>query len=1089
MDWMLPILGDFAAEVTRKAQALVGGEPEEQLRAPLEGLLSSGGQCLGLIVVPVGEAHLADRIGTPDYAIVVDGLLCGYAELKAPGKGARPERFTGHDRQQWERFKALPNLLYLDGNEWALYRQGERVGSLVTLTGDVRRDGPRAGDAANGDSLGLLFQDFLRWEPLVPRSPRQLAELVAPLCRLLRDEVTEALKAPDGALARLASEWREYLFPGADDRQFADAYAQTVTYALLLARTTGAPALDIHQAVVGLRAQHTLLSRALEVLTDDLAQAEVPVSLALLQRVIDRVEPAALEEQAGVQPWLYFYENFLEVYDPDLRRDAGVYYTPVQVVRAQVRLIDQILTGSLGKSLGFADESVATLDPAVGTGTYVLGVIEHALSRVAAAEGEGAIPTRASHLAENLHGFEIMVGPYAVAELRITQELEARGATLPSDGPHVYLTDTLESPTATPRVAPLFYEPIAREHGRALRVKESVPVLVCLGNPPYDRHAANHDLTGASAGGWVRHGGAGESPILDAFTDPVREAGGGIHLKNLYNLYVYFWRWGLWKVFEHPTAPGPGVVSFITAASYLEGPAFAGMREHMRRLCDEIWIVDLGGEGRGTRRSENVFAIQTPVAIAVAVRYGAPRPQEPASVHYARIEGTREEKLQVLDAIHAFADFEWHDCPEGWSDHFRPRGTGPYFDWPLLSDVFPWQVSGAQIKRSWPIAPDQATLERRWTGLLASEDRATAFHETRDRKVGGSYGPLPGGAPGRAAPIARLAREEPPPPLARYAYRSFDRQYVIRDSRVGDYMRLVLWSVQGPAQMYLTTLLTHPLGTGPALTVCAEVPDLHHFRGSFGGKDCMPLWRDKAGSTANLVPGLVERLEETYENAVSPEDLLCYCYGVLASTAYTERFQDELETPGPRVPLTVDWSLFVRARDLGRRLIWLQTYAERLCPPGEIPGRVPSGIARCTRPVSNHPDQYPDEFSFDAETQVLNVGQGSFAPVSSAVWEYQVSGLAVVDSWLGYRMRRRRGRRSSSLDDIHPERWTAPFTTELLQLLWILEATIGLQMSQADLLEEIIAAPLFAGDELPGPSEESRLAPGAIAEGQLPGIG
>ena len=125
---------------------------------------------------------------------------------------------------------------------------------------------------------------------------------------------------------------------------------------------------------------------------------------------------------------------------------------------------------------------------------------------------------------------------------------------------------------------------------------------------------------------WVRWGRdrlkTAERTILRDFLDPATDAGHGVHVKNLYNLYVYFWRWALWKVFEQDAVEGPGIVSFISASSYLDGDAFSGMREHIRRQCDEVWILDLGGEGRGTRQDSNVFAIQTPVAIAVAFRAG-----------------------------------------------------------------------------------------------------------------------------------------------------------------------------------------------------------------------------------------------------------------------------------------------------------------------------------------------------------------------------------------------------------------------------------------------------------------------------------
>jgi predicted helicase len=426
-------------------------------------------------------------------------------------------------------------------------------------------------------------------------------------------------------LVGLARDWRQLLFPDADDVQFADAYAQVVTFALLLARSEGADPLTLQTAGVALAAEHSLLSRALQVLTDPKARAEISASVRLLVRVIAEVPQDALTAEDGKQdPWLFFYEDFLAAYDPRLRKDAGVYYTPREVVQAQVRLIDDLLRSWLAKDLGFADESVITLDPAAGTGTYLLGAIDCALGKVESQQGRGAVPGKATGLAERIYGFEIMVGPFAVTELRVSRALQNRGAVLPAAGTHVYLTDTLESPHAMPPQVPMFLKPIAEQQEKALEVKARVPVIVCLGNPPYDRHEAADPTNRARTGHWVRWGedGKGTGAILKDFLAPAFEGGHGGHVKNLYNLYVYFWRWGLWKVFESRTAVGPGVVSYVSASSYLDGDAFCGMREHMRRVCDEVWVLDLGGEGRGARRSENVFAIQTPVAIAVAFRCG-----------------------------------------------------------------------------------------------------------------------------------------------------------------------------------------------------------------------------------------------------------------------------------------------------------------------------------------------------------------------------------------------------------------------------------------------------------------------------------
>ena len=607
------------------------------------------------------------------------------------------------------------------------------------------------------------------WQPLIPTDRRGridlqgFAAMLAPLCRMLRDDVIDALQRPDSPLVQLARDWRQLLFPNASDDQFADAYAQTVTFALLLGRSEHtADTLTLHSAEAALAHQHNLLARALQVLTDPGARADIDASLDLLLRVIAAV-PAAALTAPGDDPWLYFYEDFLAAYDPKLRKDAGVYYTPVEVVRAQVRLIDDLLVHRLGKPRGFADAGVVTLDPAVGTGTYLLGVIEHALGRVEAEQGAGAVAGQATALAENLYGFELMVGPYSVAELRVSRALRERGAQLPADGTHVYLTDALESPHVEAPQLPLFLRPIAEQHARALQVKSAVPVIVCLGNPPYDRHEAATGGNKARTGGWVRWGDDdGEPAILDDFLAPVVAAGRGGQLKNLYNLYVYFWRWALWKVFEHQTAHGPGVISFISASSYLDGDAFGGMREHLRRQCDDVWILDLGGEGRGARRSDNVFAIQTPVAIAVAARSKAAKPDTPAAVHYARIDGTRDEKLAELDAIVGFSAVAWQDCPVDWQAPFRPAGQGVYFSWPLLTDLMPWQHSGAQLKRTWPIALDAETLERRWRGLLKASNRSEAFRETRDRTI---YSKCPTlfAEDSTGVPIAELSADTPNP--------------------------------------------------------------------------------------------------------------------------------------------------------------------------------------------------------------------------------------------------------------------------------------------------------------------------------------
>ncbi len=652
---------------------------------------------------------------------------------------------------------------------------------------------------------------------------------------------------------------------------------------------------------------------------------------------------------------------------------------------------------------------------------------------------------------------------------------------MPEEGLRVYLTDTLESPNAQPAVLPLFMQPIAEQHALAQKVKNDVPVIVCIGNPPYRRTdratAANH----AETGGWVRWGDEGDdtSPILDDFSKPAVAAGHGVQLHNLYNLYVYFWRWALWKVFECRGSSGPGAVSFISASSYLDGDAFAGMREHMRRLCDEVWVLDLGGEAQGVRSEENVFDIQTPVAIALAIRVGAERRTRPARVHYARIAGARAEKLTALAAVDDLSSLSWEDCPSAWQAPFRPSGSGPYAQWPLLTDLMPWHQCGMKAGRTWVVAADRDTLRRRWEALLAAPtaSRPVLFKDSPSGRRASQAAKLPGRHRARLTPITELQAGEPAPPTEPVAYRFLDRQYVLHDARLIDRPSPGLWRVRGPEQVYLTTLPKSNIGPGPALVASAEVPDLHHFRGSFGGKGVFPLYRTARGDEANLAPGLTEALAARYGRAVSAADVLAYIYGVAAHPGFTEVLGSELATRQLRIPLTSQGELFEKARAVGARLLWLHTFGERFAATRRVAGSVPRGRAQCVVPIPGEPSRYPTTHRYDEETQTLHVGEGAVRPVGPRVYGYAVSGMPVVASWLAYRERDGAGKTSSELDGLRPERWTPEFTTELLQLLWIIEHTLAESPRQAALLREIVSGPLISAADLPKPDEAWRRGP------------
>ena len=355
-------IATFGSKAKEKlANPAVTGQPEDQLRAPFEHLLAEFAELANFskgAVVAIGESSVRDLKTRPDYSVTVQNALVGFVELKAPGKGADPRKFKDpHDKEQWEKLRSLFNLVYTDGNSFSLWQNGQLAGPILTLIGDIESSGNKL-KAPPG--LLALFENFLVWEPVPPRSAKDLAHTTARLCRLLRDEVTEQLALGSEALTGLAMDWRKLLFPDATDARFADGYAQAVTFGMLMARAKKITlASGLHQVAEELSKSSTLIGAALRLLTDNVeTQETLKTALGSLTRVLDAVDWAKISK-GKPEAWLYFYEDFLEVYDNDLRKQTGSYYTPPEVVGAMVALVDEALrTPRFGLHAGLAAPSV-----------------------------------------------------------------------------------------------------------------------------------------------------------------------------------------------------------------------------------------------------------------------------------------------------------------------------------------------------------------------------------------------------------------------------------------------------------------------------------------------------------------------------------------------------------------------------------------------------------------------------------------------------------------------------------------------------------------------------------------------------------
>lgn len=964
----------------------------------------------------------------------------------------------------------------------------------------------------------------------VINTSKELAVRLADLARAIRDRILTvvALETEKGPVTKLMKALRKALIHDLSADDFADMYAQTIAYGLLSARVANptnntADAVATHIPVtnpflkelmetflrLGGRSRRDAGGKGIDF--DELGVGEVVELLdaANMEAVVRDFGDRNREED----PVIHFYELFLKEYDAKKRVQRGVFYTPQPVVSYIVRSVHEILQTKFGLEDGLAstaswgdmaaqhpsmnipdgvdsgDPFVVILDPAVGTATFLVEVID-VIHRTLKERWKQQNLDRdqqdhawnkyvPKHLLPRLYGFELMMAPYAIAHMKIGLKLFETGYRFGSDErARIYLTNTLEPATDSKKQLEFteWIPALAHEALAVNRVKQGKKFTVIVGNPPYLREKERGPGERPDRiGGWVRFGdGAKGHALFDDFLKPLAERNLGVHAKLAYELSVMFWRMALWVVFEQ--SGGPGIIGMISPRAYISGPGHTGFRQWIRNTASYLWVTDLGGDNRGARKSENVFQIETGVAIALCVKVPL---QESlvCKVDYLELTGTAEEKLEALKPTSALGLVGWRDCPDD-ADVFLPRSLGEYHSWPKLTDLFPWQHSGSQFKRLWPIAESPDLLERRWEHLLRMprEKRAKAFIETRDRLAASS---APGDTSKQFTGIVDLKSNAAIPRLLRYCYRTLDRQWCLADERLADFIRPSLVRTLGPRQLFAATLMSKPLGSGPAISVTNCLPDMDIFCNR-GAKDIIPLWRNSAGDQPNVTEGVLSTLATRLGTEVKTEDLFCYCIAILAGPTYTSTFAAELARPGIRIPLTEDISVFLRGVRLGAKIVWLQTFGEYWIGNAANRPNAITGLARLTTPIPDSEDQYPREFSYEEASQTLIVGGGSITRVPSIVFQYSVSGFKVVQSWLRYRMAERggRARRESSrstLDEIRPRRWT--FTDELLQLLWVVEGCVALWPELALLLEGAAAGEQIEARSLPKPTTMEQKGP------------
>ncbi len=883
-------------------------------------------------------------VGRPDIALKRQGQPArAFVELKAQSKRANPALWRdAHDRRQYERLKELAHWSTSNFGDFCLLNRGDLLGSAQIVpeaaldpnTSDARADALIQGH--NSAPFLELLATLCRADAPTARNAEELAELLAHSARLVRGIVQERLNElraapnPQDALVLVRETFRNVLYAHPEaggysstdfDALFSSAFAQTLAFGLLLVReATDAPVDE--NAWQYMPDEHPLMRAALRVLSEPEIAQVMGIGFEVMRDTVNSFAPEILALQPnGRDPILYFYENFLETFDPAARERYGVYYTPIEVVRYMVGALDRALRDNLGTQ-GLRDPAVTILDPATGTGTFLLGVAERVRDQVTAEEGGPAASMALADLAGRMYAFELLVGPYAVAHYRLHHALRNRPADEGEDGEQpvnlprlgIYLADTLSNPDTDAPLGALGIQgiPIDEERREANRIKATQPILAIIGNPPYRRLEEGENET--LVGRWM-------DELWDDLKAPVREAGQGGLLNTFPEFSVAFWRWAIWKMFESDGAPQRGVIALITNRKFLTGWPYAGLRKMMRERFDRIEIVDLRGDVRAGPRGDvaqdtGVFNVQVGTAITLAIADGSKAEGALANVTYtdswAADMFSRQAKLDWLtNASEVGAMIDSVVVERDSLDDMRPE---PFQngDWLSIRSCFSFASSGLESKR------DHLVYAASVVALAAQID---AFLELEGRAADERFNSTPMNPASDAKLVGFDGR------LVRVAgYRPLDRQYHYFDGRWNDRLRTQLAAAWGQSNICLFSLPSKT-GLGPATNCYSGYPDRHAFRGSYGGY-AFPLYDRREGPEAtNLSPVLLASLGEAYGQAVTAPDIFDAILALLSATSYTRRFAEDVEDVFPHVPFPANHAILMRAVAIGQEIRAIQTFA------------------------------------------------------------------------------------------------------------------------------------------------------------------
>lgn len=902
------------------------------------------------------------KCGAPDYIIQKRNIPIGYIEAKDIDKHLD----TVDKSEQLSRYKAsLDNLILTNYLEFWFYVNGEHVDTIKIAE---LQNGKIKTFVKEYQRLLNAIRNFCDYQGQTIKSPKQLANLMAQKAVMIRDVIINALdKCAESSLISQRDAFKQILLHDLTNHTFADMYAQTIAYGLFVARLNDTTLEDFSRQEARelisknnpfLRQLFDYISGAnlddsLVWIVDDLVEIFRAVDLNKLLKNFGRTTQMS-------DPFLHFYETFLESYDKVNKEKRGVYYTPQPVVRFIVSAVDRILKNDFNLSHGLADDTtikhtrtlyyrskkvrgkvvdvpvtteediykVQILDPATGTGTFLAETIRKIYSYFINQQGIWSQYVDKA-LIPRLNGFEIMMTPYVMCHLKLDLLLQDTGykTTSQTNRFNVYLTNALEKDEVTKY--PLF-DWLSDEARHANIVKNDKPIMVAIGNPPYSGESANGSLFNDN---------------LDVYKK--EPTGGKLQEKNpkwLNDDYVKFIRLSQ----EFIDKNKEGVLAFINNHAYLDNPTFRGMRYSLLKSFDKIYVIDLHGNAKRKEtakdgsKDENVFSIQQGVSINIFVKTGNKQPKELAKVYHTELLGLRENKFDYLNN-HEIDNIEFTELQliEPYY-FFVPKDFNAKSNYDKgfkIDKLFNANSVGIVTARdSLCIKDDREAIRNTVDNFSTMPIEEARQHyslgkDTRDWKIELAQRDL----------ISSKLSDNNIVPIS---YRCFDTRWTYYTGKSkgfhcmprGDIMKHF---ILGKNIGFVTVRRQPNSAPTSYYFVSNSIISNGYIRSDSVSIDSIfPLYLyDDSAQTSffesnrkpNLNMDIVQDLEtrlgltftpekENTEGTFAPIDILDYIYGVLYSNKYRTKYKEFLKIDFPRIPYPANKDYFFNVAELGKRL-------------------------------------------------------------------------------------------------------------------------------------------------------------------------